>query len=242
MKTLKSAALLTLLLPTLLLAEEGEHIAVGSHPISEETLLQIQKGRSLEEEESEVETAGNLFNRLPPIYYSEAHHRLISLTVSENGQYRLELEDGSIWKISQYDGAKAEGWLVNDPLIITQNNRWFTKHAYRIINKIKQTSAEATLFAGPTPAPRGMHSRYIYKIDPYRREVVLRRHIDGKVEDTLWEISSLDAALLKDFLVNDYLILGTNSNISFWDSDSDALLINVSADMTPCARAQQKPY
>lgn len=234
MKLLNSLVLVSMIIPTLLLADGDEHhVAIGTRPMSEEAAAQIEaeKGAAAtaeEEQEGTLETAGYIFDRYPPIYYSNSHHWLNAVTVLDNNQYTLELEDGSVWKINSYDGVKALNWRANDPLTITQNNRWFSKHDYRLINKSNGTSVEANLFLGPIE--QGQYSRFIIGVDHNRREIMLS-------DNTHWEISYLDASIFKDWTLNDYVIIGTNSNTSIWDSGSDALLINV--NLNNATRAKQ---
>jgi hypothetical protein len=221
-----------MIVPALLLAEEERHVAIGTRPMSEEAADQIkaEKGDSeaTEEEEGALETAGYIFDRYPPIYYSNSHHWLNAVTVLDNNEYTIELEDGSVWKINSYDGTKALNWRANDPLTITQNNRWFSNHNYRIINKSNGTSVESNLFLGPIE--QGQYSRFIIGVNQEKRELMLS-------DNTHWEISYLDASIFKDWTVNDYIIIGTNSNTSVWDVGSDSLLINV--NLNNSTRAKQ---
>ena len=235
MKFLKFLAILPIIAATLVFAEEENHIAIGTRPMNEEAIAQIEADKAnnatteiVEEEEGTLETAGFIFDRYPPVYYSNSHHCLVAVTVLDNDKYTLELEDGSVWKISSYDGVKALNWRNNDPLTITQNNRWFARHDYRIINKSNGTSVEANLFLGPVEL--GPYSRVIIGIDPNRKEILLSDNPHS-------EIPHLDASIFKDWALNDYLIIGTNSNTSIWDSGSDVLLINV--NMNNSARAKQ---
>jgi len=224
---------LILFAPALLLAEGENHVAVGSRPISEEAAAQIQAEKgpqaTVEDEKETPETAGFLFDLYPPIYYSNAHHWIVAITILESGQYTLELEDGSVWKIHGYDGVKVrDTWREKDPLTITQNHRWCSKYDYRIINQNNHTSAEVNLFLGPVEM--GPYSRYIISIDHSRKELMLN-------DNTHWDLSYLDASHFAQWLPGHYVILGTNSNTSLWDSNSDALLINVNM-LTP-VRANQ---
>jgi hypothetical protein len=213
MKFLKHLSLLTFILPMILFAE-GMHVVVPQ--------------KEIVQEDEELDTAAYLFDRYPPIYYSQSHHWLSMVTLLDNNQYTLELEDGSTWKVNSYDAPKALNWRSNDPLTVTQNNRWFSKHPYRIINKSNGTSIEATLYLGPIAG--GAHSKWIVSIDQSRREITLNDY-------THWEISYLDGSTFRDWALNDYVIIGTNSNTSIWDSGSDALLINV--NMNTATRAKQ---
>ncbi len=229
MKVLKSLALLSIAAPLLLMAEGEEHVAIGSRLPSQEATAQIEAEKGMEPcEEETLETAGYLFDRYPPVYYSQSHHWLVAVTLLDNSEYTLELEDGAVWKIGSYDGFKALSWRANDPLTITQNTRWFSKHAYRIINKADGSTVEATLYLGPVAD--GQYSRYITAIDPSLGLISLS-------DNTQWEISPYDRAIFKDWAPHDYLIIGTNSNQSFWDQTREALLINV--NMNNATRARQ---
>ncbi len=225
MQLLKTLAFI-LLFPTLLLAD---HAAVGTRPMSEEAATQVEAQKKQDEAadvEAPLETQG--YDRYPPVFYSNSHHWLSAVVVLDNNEYTLEFEDGSVWKISSYDGVKALNWKSNDPLTVTQNNRWFSRHNYRIVNKANGTSVEANLFLGPVLG--GEFSRFIIGIDHDRREVLLN-------DNSHWDISYLDSSIFNDWALNDYVIIGTNSNTSFWDSSSDSLLINV--NMNNCVRAKQ---
>jgi hypothetical protein len=174
---------------------------------------------SVSNEEEYEKGEMSLFDRYPPIYYSNANHRLCSITVHPQKKYILELEDGSGWEISAYEGkSKAVHWQLDHPLVITQNNRYFSKYTYRIMNTTNHTSVEANLVIGPIE--RGDFSRFIIEIDYDQKEITLN-------DNTQWEISYLDGSVFKDWKQDHYIILGTNSDSSFWDSEREALLINV---------------
>lgn len=197
MKLLKSLALLALLVPTLLSADETPNrVPVG-------------------EAEASLEQSGFIFDQYPPVYYSSSHHWVVAITVLDNDKYTLELEDGSVWKIHRYDGEKILNWRANDPLTLTQNHSWFSSHKYRIINKSNGSTVDANLHLGPIE--QGTHTRYIIAIDYDRKEIVLS-------DNTHHEISYLDHSIFKDWKLSHAVIIGTNSG---WDSDSELLLINV---------------
>lgn len=220
MKLLKSLAILSLLAPTLLLAEgEENHVGVGTRHMSEEALAEKEK-QAAGKEEGTLEISGYIFDSYPPLYYSSSAHRLIGIVI-DNDQYNLQLEDGSEWRIHNFDGNKALNWRANDPLTITQNTRWFTKYNYVIINKSNGTKVEAKLFRGPIV--NGEFSRVIISLDKDHKEIMLN---DG----THWEVSYLDSSVFNDWQLGDYIIIGTNSNTSIFDSEKDGLLINVNMD------------
>lgn len=214
--------------PSFIFSEEGKHVKISSRELTEEALLQVNSrkkgnGQTGEKEDGEIESVGFLFDRYPPIYYSSYHHLLTAVTILNHNEYTLELEDGSVWKISNYDGVKALNWRMNDPLTITQNNRWFSRHDYRIINKSNGSSVEASLFIGPSAL--GEFSRFIIGIDYEKSEILLN-------DNTRWEISYLDSTVFKEWALNDYIIIGTNSETSIWDPGSDVILINVNLNVS----------
>lgn len=230
MKYLKFALAISLIVPSLMFADQ-ERVAVGSRPISEEAEKEIKSRKGnveAEAEDQERASQGSIYDQYPPIFYSTSHHWLNAITVMDNNQYTLELEDGSIWKINSYDGVKALNWLANDPLTITQNSRWFSKHDYLILNKANGTSVEATLFLGPVIL--GDYSLFIIGIDYDKGQILLN-------DQTAWDISYLDHSIFKDWALDDYIIIGSNSDTSIWDSSSDVLLIN--ANLNTATRAKQ---
>lgn len=233
----KSAILFALLLPMLLL---GDNVTVGSTPMSEEVRAHIEKERGkkgMSEEEGELQTAGYVFDHFPSITYSSARHEFIKLNQSGsqalgNEEYSIAIEDASEWKISRYDLTKAFNWIPGDSLTITQNNRWFSKYDYRIINEANGTSVEANLFLGPLET--GPYSHRIIAMNLATREIIL----SGNPFQLRHKVSSMDSILLKDWAVGQNVILGINSNTGFWgDSSCEALLINV--NVNNCARSHE---
>jgi hypothetical protein len=210
---MKSLALLILLLPALLLADGHEEIGVRKPIIAQPT----ETG----EKEQEAH-CGFIFDRYPQVYFASNVHSLVAISALGDS---VEIEDGSTWKVSAYDGYKALNWRTTDPIMITQNNRWFSTYAYRIVNRNSGTSIEANLFLGPIK--NGQYSRYIQEID-------LSRGILKLNDNTHWEIASNDQAIFREWMANDSMIIGYNSG---WDSSCEGLLINVT--MNNSARARQ---
>ncbi len=235
MKFVRATVLIALLFHTLLLAD---NVAVGSAPMSEEARAYI------EQIEGELQTAGYVFDRFPAIGYTNAHHQFLQLkqygsVVLDTLEHAIVLEDMSEWKISKYDHAKVRNWLVdldNCLILITQNNRWFSKYDYRIINETNGTSIEADLFLAPEEL--GPNSHCIKAIDLGSREITLSGKRNGQPIETRHRVSSQDAVIIKDWAVGHYVILGINSNTGFWgDSDCEALLINV--NVNNCAKSHE---
>ncbi len=168
-----------------------------------------------------------LFDSYPPVYFPVSVHWLSSVSATGDS---LELEDGSMWKISRYDGRKVLSWRLNDPLIITQNHRWFSNYKYRIINQHTGGILEANLFLGPVVY--GEHTLYVCALDSFE-DLLL---IDSRGEITRWTIASNDRWIFQNWALNDAVIIGQNSG---WDADCESILINI--NINEFVRATQRP-
>lgn len=132
-----------------------------------------------------------------------------------------KLEDGSIWKFNPYDAPKALNWIAKEgdeetsiQLIITQNFSWYSNYRYRIINISNGESIEANLLQSPMKA--NPHARFIVSIDQNSRTILLD-------DNTRFEVSQGDSALLRNWTLFDYVIKGQNGG---WSSSYESLLIN----------------
>lgn len=201
---LKSLFLATLVIPMISFAGEITNETENRYLVAP---------RQTEKTNTQQEGSSNFFTRTyPTVYFPSGMHCLLS--VSAFGDM-LDIEDGSRWKISPYDAAKVANWGAQDPIIITQNHRWFSQYSYRIINQATGGILEANLFLGPFKD--GPYTRYITSMDMLRGEIVLN-------DLTRWQVSVLDANEFREWLLYDAVIIGYNSG---WDSDCQGLLINV---------------
>lgn len=160
-----------------------------------------------------------LFDTYPSFYLPPSAHWLAGVSVLGDS---LELNDGSIWKVSRYDEYKVLGWRSNDPLIITQNHRWFSNYQYRIINQATGSTLETNLFLGPLQY--GEHTFYVHGIDYCQGSLILTNAFGDM---SYWEISDFDLDPFQDWSPSDPVIIGQNSG---WDAERNALLINVAID------------
>lgn len=197
--------------------ETADHLPVGARAMSAEAAAQIQNRKEEGKDQrgyacSKEARSGFFFDRYPPVYYSSCVHWLAAVSAFGDS---VECEDGSVWKINSYDGYKALNWRASDPLLITQNTRWFSSYSYRIINRNTGSSIEANLFLGPIK--NGEFTRYIIAIDPVHGDILLN-------DNTHWTVSGYDSYVFRDWAVNDAVIIGYNSG---WDSSCESILINV---------------
>lgn len=172
-----------------------------------------------------TDPVGYIYEEHPPFYYPPSIHTLAGISVARDS---VELEDGSVWKISPYDGQKALNWLTSDPLTITQNPRWFSSYNYQIVNQNTGTSLEANLFLGPIE--HGIHTLYVTGIDRDAGDLVISNGYDKIL---CFQISSSDHYIFQSWALHDAIIVGSNHG---WDSFCEILLINV--NMNNCVRAR----
>jgi hypothetical protein len=156
------------------------------------------------------------------IFDQPSYHWIFALT---SFQDYLEIEDGSIWQIDPYEGYKLRNWLMNDPIMITQNREWFSSFQFRIINKGTGTSVKADLSQGPILD--GDYSLQIAHVIHQTGEIVLS-------DESRWLISSRDFSPFYQFAIGDYIIVGVNSG---WDSGCPFILIN--SNLNRFVRAKQ---
>ncbi len=204
----------------------ADNAPVGDRPMSAETqtaFLTERENEQQSEELSECETKekDGYDPDYCPVSPSFAH---IIVSLSQFGD-ALEIEDGSIWRINCSDVRHMRSWYYNDPIIITQNHKWFSDSKYRIINKNDGTSVAADLYLGPQIG--GNCSLQITNIDHYNELLILS-------DNTHWKISSRDHNLFPEWTIGDYVILGINSG---WDSSCPYILIN--SNMNNFIRARQ---
>jgi hypothetical protein len=225
-KFFKSLMISSLVIPVLMFADGEEHHSTGAR--TDNTAQSIDLQSTDEASQPQISSCeqegccGFLFDKYPPVYYPSSTHWLIAVSAWGDS---LELEDGSVWKISSYDGYKVLNWRSNDPLAITQNFRWFSKYNYRIVNQNTGSSLEVNLDLGPIKC--GEYTRYIIAIDPSEKALMLS-------DNTHWEISYYDSSVFSGWAIGDAVIIGYNSG---WDSACESILINVA--MNNHLRAKQ---
>lgn len=222
-QTLKSFSLIAMLVPFFAFGADREDVdpeaALSS---SQEMTMQEMQDKKVQHGAS-----GYIFDRYPTLYLPSSAHILAG--VSAKGD-EIELEDGSIWKISPYDSSKAFDWLrqlqLSDkieiplvPLVIFQNTSWFSNYAFRIVNSKDNSSIVANLFQGPFKG--GEHSRYITEIDYSQGLIMLS-------DASHWEINPSDRGNLFEWALSEPVIIGQNADYdASWSPYWEGLLINV---------------
>lgn len=116
----------------------------------------------------------------------------------------VRLEDTSIWRIMDADIWAMQDWLPSDSLQLMTNPTWFsTPFRYSLCNLNTQVQVRIC----PEVGPRVSWSlrRYIYDRSLITNELILN---DG----SLWRVTSADAAVFANWLPDDSVIIGVNSD------------------------------
>ncbi len=192
----------------------GEHIQVGSRPMSEAALEQLTSETAPEGDVQISEEAGLFYSHSPSSHY-------LARLLPEG----VELEDGSVWHVDDFYLSSIYWWRTLDPLTITQNRSWLSSYKYRIVNQNTGDSIPADLFL--SPVLENGNTRLIAAIDTRHGEMALT---DGSV----WIVSPRDEAVFKDWILHDMISIGFNSG---WDSSYDHILIN--SNMNNFVRVRQ---
>jgi hypothetical protein len=200
---------------------QDNRVMVGSRSLSKENSKEIAIQRSEEKKNYEMQARaeGDTEFKRPSFgspmqghYLSVTTHWVNTIAVDGDS---IEMEDGSWWKISSGDSYKVLGWRVNDPLVITPYNTWLSSTSYTITNKNTGSRVKAKLSVGPITY--GPNSHWVTSFEPFSGYVCLENN-------SCWTISSSDLNLLREWALNDTIIIGVNDQ---WFSSYDFILINV---------------
>lgn len=136
----------------------------------------------------------------------------------------IKLEDGSEWTFNQADSFKVRSWRRGDTLVLSPKMHWFwgSDYSYTLMNKTLNSSVDVNPSQGPIEY--GTYSTWIASIDYNNCQVFL---MNGQGEKTTWVISNADYYLLKDWKVNDHVIIADNDNWIWWFSPFNHVIFNV---------------
>ncbi len=131
------------------------------------------------------------------------------------GGYTAELEDGSIWRVNDYDAAKLYNWFPQDEISICPASM-LSSDPFYLHNAQTRESVGVRLQLGPYYDSH--FARWIVAINYITREVWLN---DG----SHFLIAGDDGILLSEWLPNQTLIIGTNTGLASYKWPN--ILINV---------------
>ncbi len=197
-----------------------ENAQIGVRPLSQDSLQKYEKEITEEPQEETLSSGAEGATRIPPYtsYSSFSYHTLKTKGASTS----IELEDGSWWKISSSDSWILSGWQVGDFVTITPNTGWFSSARFLIQNKSRGTHVKAEIEVGPETY--GPYSWLVQSLDVFSGIVCLAQQSINGVTQTYWKVDFSDNYLLREWAVNDTVIVGVNDN---WFSSYDNILINV---------------
>ena len=133
--------------------------------------------------------------------FMDLHYDFHMLTsISPKGKF-IVIEDGSCWEVVYYsDQSKVLKWKTTDTLFI-YNKGW--DNDFKMENKNLNDSINIKLLHGPFF--EATFSKQIIYIDIEKLEIALS-------DQSLWKISSSDKKILKDWYVDDYIVIGNNKS------------------------------
>ncbi len=222
-------------------SQEGEHIAVGSEPLSEELQNQMndehvekyqefkaqsEQGRSYSPKYKASNISCALGSR-PPVKlaaYSHSMHVHSIKRVSPDGRF-VEIGDGSRWEIATSDVQKVLKWCSyqNCVIFVMPNSGWLTSqvYPYTFTNQQSGSSVRVKLILGPIL--NGQKSHWVIKSEPSTGTVYLEN-------GTVWKIAKDDSPYFAKWQVNHHVIIGNYYPWFYFFYPYDSLLINVNMD------------
>ncbi|MCH9613729.1 MAG: hypothetical protein SP1CHLAM54_07380 [Chlamydiia bacterium] len=156
-------------------------------------------------------------------------HQAISCAVDGSSVF---LEDGSEWTVYPDDRYIVMHWDQQDMLNISLNSSFFPASEFYISNPRTGEYIRVDMKLGPFYD--NLYTKRVVGIDYLYGEVCIE---DGSGYQTWWVVESSDIPLLRQWNVNDGIIVGSNDNwYSGFFSSCDAILHVVEHDITVRAR------
>lgn len=119
----------------------------------------------------------------------------------------IELQDGAQFEIIDSDQEEVLDWRTNSPLTISPNSSWFSDADFLITNRHTGTYVRANYIAGPVL--EHYFTNRIFHIDSYYGEMIL---IDGRGNQTRWELDSQDIKYIRDWQKGETVVIGAYDN------------------------------
>lgn len=231
---------------------EEENVVVDSRPLLPQARLQMEQARQSELEQTDEITqeeeiqlgvliipikSQNLIalasNKIQSTAatLSPCHYQSITALPQQS---IIKIDDGSEWIFDRSETYVLRNWKVGDKIIITPKQQLIlgSHFTYVMTNKDVGDSISVNLFLGPVAF--GYRSTWVVGIDQNLGKIYL---MNGQGERTVWEVSSSDKDLFKDWKVNDTVIIGENDSWLWCFSSYNSMIINV--NMNHYIRAQQ---
>lgn len=212
--------------------DESQHYSLNARELDDEQRFKIEKDKEMrlnkflaafelnledDEEEPALAAEEEVVEKGSGTYTSSYPYTAHYVTGTTAYCESAELEDGSLWYIDPAYRHRIDGnWFTTDPVVIIPYSSWFSTYAYQIVNLNTSVSVPVKLRMGPYY--EGKDTRWIAALDRNTREVWLN---DG----SYWVMSSLDYSVFAQWMINDTIIVGMNTD-SFASSYPN-ILINV---------------
>ncbi len=175
------------------------------------------------------------FREQGDIQYLPAHyHRIISVAIDGSS---IEIEDGSQWNVPNSQSYEVSSWQTSDQVMISPNRFYRSNYKYYLTNTNRRSYVNCNLSLEPIIG--GNNNYRIIHLDLCNGQVYLKTAgPDRHGNETHWYIDPADRHVIKNWTMNQAVIVGTNNNwFASWFSKCNRILIN--SECNTYVRAQE---
>lgn len=154
-------------------------------------------------------------------HFPETYYHFHAACVINFPEAKIDLEDGSQWKISDDDRTALLAWRTFDHVVITPNRGFNNDCSYYLTNQVNGSYVRGNLIRGP--AVGGERTMQITGLDAnsrYKRAIYLNN-------GTSWRVDDSDLFIIDNWHIGDPIIIGRNDA---WFTSSGTFLINVTTN------------
>ena len=152
-----------------------------------------------------------------PFYRNTSDHLFAEVNYADS---LVMLEDGSQWRVAGEDYLTLISWRLHDPAYITPNY-YYSDFKFYITNQADGSYVLANLVNAPIRGAPYTFSITGMDLQSYGKKGI---HLSN---GTFWSVSDLDAHILQNWVIDDLVIIGRNSE---WFTSNRNILINVSTN------------
>lgn len=225
-----SSRLLTTLLAFPLFLAAQEDRAASEERAIEEAVIQ-EWNRNEQEEIAQAEDLSFDSHYLPPTYLPPTYY--YTQAVAYDGS-SLELNDGSVWSVDNWNRNAVLNFDSSDPLFLTPNTGWWSKGGYLLVNETRGVRIPVVYTQPPL-----LNTPYSYQIADldYANRII---SLTNGQTIFRWEIKNSDFPLFARFKVGDYVLLGRMTGFQSWKNHPHTdLIINIAMQGLPHIRVHQ---
>lgn len=145
----------------------------------------------------------------------------------------IQLDDASRWSIHSYYREMVRYWTQSDVVFIKPKSSWFSMYSYVLQNRSRNQLAEVNFTNFEHYAPGVANARWVFKIDPYKKQIELN-------DKSVWQVNTSDYTIFPKYNIGHRVIVGVNN---YWKMNQHPhILINASLYNTPYVEAEFLGY